>query len=120
MSSLASLLKQSPTNSAAVLAAADAALKASPNDVHTQHVKVVAQLNLDHFEDALATLKAGGAGIQRAASFEHAYALYKTGRLAEARTIAESLHDRAGRHLQAQVVWHSFWSTILECPLYSH
>ncbi|KAI5300069.1 Signal recognition particle core component [Ascosphaera atra] len=76
----------------------------------TSHVKVVALLKLDRFDDALRVLEAGGEPLKRVAAFEWAYALYKTGKLEEAVDIARSLSNsgdatgggRRAMHLEAQ------------------
>lgn len=86
-----------------VLKACNATLKQSKGDLNTQHVKVVALLKLDRFDDALRTLDAGGDALKERARFEQAYALYKTGELQEARSISKSIEsNRGAKHLQAQ------------------
>jgi signal recognition particle subunit SRP72 len=103
VSSLASLLKQTHIeDDEEVLRAANAALKQSKNDVDTQHVKVVALLKLDRFDDALHALNAGGDALKARASAEHAYVLYKTGQPAAAAQIAHERSERAYRHIEAQ------------------
>ena len=106
--SLSSLLGQSSiTDDNEVLQAANAALNKSGKGVDAQHVKVVALLKLDRFDDALRTLEHGGAQLKERARLEHAYALYKSGKPEEAAKIAHSvsggdLDDRGMRHVEAQ------------------
>ena len=101
---LSSLLKRTTIDDhEAVLKACNATLKQSKTDLDAQHVKVVALLKLDRFDDALQALDAGGSGLQERACFERAYALYKTGKLEEANSIAESIiKARGAKHVQAQ------------------
>jgi len=78
---LASLLKQtSIEDHESVLQAANAQLKQSKGDIEAQHVKVVALLHLDRFEDAVKAVEHGGAKLKEQARLEHAYALYKSGK----------------------------------------
>ena len=104
---LSTLLKQATIDDhEAVLKACNAALKQSKGDLATQHTKVIALLKLDRFDDALRTLDAGGDGLKQLARFERAYALYKTGELEEAKSLAKSIGDsRGARHLQAQAFY---------------
>ena len=102
---LSSLLKQSTIDDhEQLLKAADATLKTSKNDVEAQHVKVVALLNLDRFDDALRVLETGGDPIKDRARLEWAYALYKTGQPAEAAEVAREGQGRGMRHVEAQAV----------------
>lgn len=105
--SLSSLLAQASLDDHdEVLKAANAAIKKSKGDLDAQHVKAVALLHLDRFEDALKVLE-DTTGLQDKAQFEHAYALYKTGNAAKAVTVAESAGPSAGRgtkHMLAQAV----------------
>lgn len=102
---LSSLLKQSSIDDhEQLLKAADAALKTSKNDVEAQHVKIVALLNLDRFDDALRVLETGGDSIKERARLEWAYALYKTGKPAEAAEVAHEGQGRGMRHVEAQAV----------------
>lgn len=89
-----------------VLKAANAALSKSKADKDAQHIKVVALLHLDRFEDALELLE-GVQDLQDQAQFEYAYALYKTGNATKAARIAEAAGPNAGRgmkHMLAQAV----------------
>jgi signal recognition particle subunit SRP72 len=89
-----------------VLKAANAAVKKSKSDLEAQHVKAVALLHLDRYEDALEVLE-NAPGLQEKAAFEYAYALYKTGNAAKAVGIAEAGSTSAGRgmkHMLAQAV----------------
>jgi signal recognition particle subunit SRP72 len=89
-----------------VLKAANAAVKKSKSDLEAQHVKAIALLHLDRYEDALEVFE-HAPGLQEKASFEYAYALYKTGNAAKAVGIAEAGGPSAGRgmkHMLAQAV----------------
>ena len=103
LSSLASLLKQSHIrDDDEVLRAADAALKTSKNDIEAQHVKVVALLKLDRYDDAITALNAGGEKLKERATLEHAYALYKSGHPAAAAELAAKTSSRGHAHVEAQ------------------
>lgn len=103
VSSLASLLKQADIEDhEQILRAADAALKQSKGDLHAQHVKVVALLKLDRYDDAVKAVEAGGAKLKEQARLEYAYALYKSGKPAEAAEIASVGEERGYKHVEAQ------------------
>ncbi|KAK4143763.1 uncharacterized protein C8A04DRAFT_12043 [Dichotomopilus funicola] len=82
---------------------------------HAQHVRVVALLNLDRFDDALRAIAEGGDALARNCAFEKAYAFYKTGDLEAAQTVlreagagASAASERAQRglkHIAAQVAY---------------
>lgn len=108
---LTALLSAADPEPSAILAAASAAASSSDgNSAATtlaRHAQAVALLHLERFDEALGIFSTGGSSLQAAAPFEYAYALYKTGRLAEAARIAGRLEGaaaRAGLYLQAQVV----------------
>lgn len=88
-----------------VLRTCNAVLAKSTGDQEAQHVKVVALLNLDRFEDTLRVLEEGGDALKARASLEFAYALYKVGRLEEAVEIAaKTSSGRGAKHVEAQAV----------------
>jgi tetratricopeptide (TPR) repeat protein len=105
--SLSSLLAQaSIEDHDEVLQATDATLKKSKGDQDAQHVKAVALLYLDRYEDALEVFEAAKE-LQDKARFEYAYALYKTGNAAKAAEVAGAAGTDAGRgtkHMLAQAV----------------
>lgn len=102
-SSLASLLKQTHLDDhEEVLKQANAAMKQSKGDLDAQHVKVVALLKLDQYDDALAALDAGGDKLKERATLEHAYALYKCGKPADAAELARKSSQRGPQHVEAQ------------------
>jgi signal recognition particle subunit SRP72 len=105
---LASLLGQaSITDHNQVLSACETALSKSKNDPQALQVKIVALLNLDRFQDAVATVEAGGEEIKQRARLEYAYALYKNGQAAKAAEVAgqdSNESDRGLRHVEAQAV----------------
>ncbi|KAM0280284.1 hypothetical protein ACHAQH_004120 [Verticillium albo-atrum] len=88
-----------------VLHAANAALKASRFDISAQRTRVIALLKLDRFEDALRALADGGTKLEADCQLEKAYALYKTGKLDEAASIASSASGRSFSHVAAQVAY---------------
>lgn len=78
----------------------------SPEKITAQHAKVVALLKLDRFADALRIIASGGDTLAARCVLEHAYALYKTGDLDTAATIAASAaSSRALQHIAAQVAY---------------
>jgi signal recognition particle subunit SRP72 len=103
VSTLASLLKKTHIEDHdEILSSADAALKQSKGDLEVQHVKVVALLKLDRYSDAVAAIEAGGDKLKDKASLEYAYALYKSGKPAEAAEIASKSSQRGYNHVEAQ------------------
>ena len=101
--SLATILKRTDIEDhEEVLKAADAALKQLKGDLEAQHVKVVALLKLDRYEDAVKAVDAGGAKLKDKVRLEYAYALYKAGRPSEAAEIAKGGSDRGFKHVEAQ------------------
>jgi signal recognition particle subunit SRP72 len=91
-----------------VLNACESTLAKSPADAQAQHVKIVALLNLDRFQEAVTAVEAGGEQIKKTARLEYAYALYKNGQAAKAAEVAgqdsSSESDRGLRHVEAQAV----------------
>ncbi|SMY22579.1 unnamed protein product [Zymoseptoria tritici ST99CH_1A5] len=103
MSSLAALLKRTHIeDDEGVLKAANNALKQSKSDLEAQHVKVVALLKLDRYDDALKTLEDGGERLKQRASLEHSYALYKSGKPSAAAELAQKGTKRGFHHVEAQ------------------
>jgi signal recognition particle subunit SRP72 len=89
------------------LRSSNAALAKSKSDIQAQHVKVVALLKLDRYEDCLRVFEDGGDALKKRAALEYAYVLYKTGNLDEAIEVASRVaDDRGARHLEAQAVCH--------------
>ena len=88
-----------------VLKAANAVLKSSKNDLDGLHTRVVALLKLDRFHDALRALDDGGNRLAERCVLEKAYALYKTGQLAEAEKVTQTSDTRGLRHVAAQVAY---------------
>ncbi|EME45314.1 hypothetical protein DOTSEDRAFT_71142 [Dothistroma septosporum NZE10] len=108
VSSLASLLKQTHiVDDEDYLEAANAALKQSKSDLEAHHVKVVALLKLDRFEDALTAFETAGDKLTARARLEHCYALYKCGKPAEAAELAQQNADRGLQHVEAQARYRS-------------
>ncbi|KAL9580280.1 MAG: hypothetical protein Q9203_006364 [Teloschistes exilis] len=86
-----------------VLKACNALLKQSKKDLSAQHAKLVALLKLDRYEDALKVLEGAGRDLVDQVQLEKSYALYKTGQLSEAASIAKAITDERGaRHVEAQ------------------
>lgn len=112
MQSLAALLQRATIDDhEEVLKSCNAALKKSKTDIHAQHVKAVALLKLDRYEDCLRIIEEGGDALKQRASLEYAYALYKVGKLSEALDVAAKLcTGRGAKHVEAQAV----------CPFPNH
>ena len=88
-----------------ILKACNATLKASKGDLEAAHFKVVALVKLDRHDDALRVLENFGDKLKAKAKLEHAYILYKLGRLEHARTLSKEISDsRGARHVEAQSV----------------
>ncbi|KAI4205570.1 MAG: hypothetical protein LQ350_000349 [Teloschistes chrysophthalmus] len=86
-----------------ILKACNASLKQSKKDLSAQHAKFVALLKLDRYEDALKVLESAGRDLVDQVQLEKSYALYKTGQLSEAASIAKAItDDRGARHVEAQ------------------
>lgn len=103
---LSSLLGQtSITDHDEVLKAANVTLSKSKNDIEAQHVKVVALLKLDRFDDAVHVVENGGDQLKERARLEWAYALYKAGKPDQAAKAAHedaNVSGRGMRHVEAQ------------------
>ncbi|KAI3318224.1 hypothetical protein HD806DRAFT_322384 [Xylariaceae sp. AK1471] len=108
---LASLLRASTIQDHdEVLKLANAAIKASKNNIDAHHTRVVALLKLDRFDDALRAIVEGGHALESRCILEKTYALYKSGQLQEARETAEKAPStqavsRPFRHLRAQIAY---------------
>ena len=111
--SLSALLQSSTIDDhEEILKACNTSLKQSKGDLETQHVKIVALLKLDRFEDALRVFEEGGDKLKKNAAVERAYALYKIGELSEATEIAKGVTgNRGARHVEAQAVRISLTAT---------
>lgn len=106
--SLAALLSQTHLDDhEEILKAANNHLSKSKNDLEGQHVRIVALLKLDRFDDALRQFESGGDKLKKQAALEYAYALYKTGKLADAEKVAaEAANDERGvQHVLAQATY---------------
>ncbi|CEJ60787.1 Putative Signal recognition particle subunit SRP72 [Penicillium brasilianum] len=87
-----------------VLKSCNETLKKSKNDQNAQHIKAIALLKLDRYEDALRVFETGSDALKQAAGLEYAYALYKCGKLDEALdAVTKSGAGRGASHLEAQV-----------------
>jgi signal recognition particle subunit SRP72 len=105
-STLSSLLRSASIDDHdEVLKAANAVLKTSKNNPEALHTRVVALLKLDRFDDALRALDDGGDNLAERCTLEKAYALYKTGQLAEAEKLAQGQDKRGLKHIAAQVAY---------------
>lgn len=102
---LSSLLEQSTINDhEEVVKACNAALKESRSNIRTQHVKAVALLHLNRFDDVIRLFEEGGERLRGEAQLEYAYALYKTGDLEKAEQVAGEIDSRGAKHLEGQAV----------------
>lgn len=104
--SLSSLLQRATIDDhEEVLQSCNDVLAKSKSDLRAQHIKVIALLKLDRYEDALRVLEAGDDALKKRAALEYAYALYKCARLEEAlEAVTQSGAGRGAAHLEAQVV----------------
>ncbi|KAF7712617.1 Uncharacterized protein PECH_003001 [Penicillium ucsense] len=103
--SLSSLLERATIDDhEEVLNSCNEALKKSKNDQTAQHIKAIALLKLDRFDDALRVFEGAGDALKTTASVEYAYTLYKCGKLEKALDIVTSSGaGRGAQHLEAQV-----------------
>ena len=100
---LASLLKQTSIDDHdARLKAANNVLKHSKKDLEAQHIRIIAYLKLDRFDDALRAFETGGEALQAKARLEYAYALYKSAKPEDAARIATQGEGRGYQHVEAQ------------------
>ncbi|KAH0558933.1 hypothetical protein GP486_004439 [Trichoglossum hirsutum] len=90
-----------------VLKAADAVLKKSKTEIDALHVKIVALLKLDRYEDALRVVEEGGDLLKEKAALEWAYALYKVGRYTDVEGVVRKAGrgSRGLRHVEAQTCY---------------
>ncbi|KAL3475637.1 hypothetical protein BJX99DRAFT_229339 [Aspergillus californicus] len=105
--SLSSLLQRASIDDhEEVLRSCDAALAKSKSDFQAQHVKVIALLKLDRYEDCLRVFEDGGDNLKAKAALEYGYALYKSGNPDAAIDVVSGLvDDRGARHLEAQATY---------------
>ena len=88
-----------------ILRVCNAALKKSKADTDTQHIKAIALLKLDRYDDAARLFEQAGDALETKAKLEFAYTLYKTGKLQDAAKKASELEGQRGaRHIEAQSV----------------
>ncbi|OJJ44090.1 hypothetical protein ASPZODRAFT_72804 [Penicilliopsis zonata CBS 506.65] len=105
--SLSSLLQRTTIEDhEAVLKSCNAVLAKSKSDTRAQHVKAVALLKLDRYEDCLRVFEDAGDALKQSAGLEYAYALYKCGKPEDAITIVSQLGaGRGAQHLEAQAAY---------------
>ena len=88
-----------------VLDAANATLKKNKKDSEALHVKVVALVKLERYDDALRVLEEDSDSLKGRAQLEKAYALYKLARFGEVECITQTApQDRGMRHIEGQAV----------------
>ena len=118
MTSLTSLLQRATIDDhEEVLKSSNAALAKSKSDLYAQHVKAVALLKLDRYEDSLRVFEEAGDVLKQRVPLEYAYALYKCGQLEEAVAVTTRVDNGRGvRHLEAQAVM----TPLLFSMLYTH
>ena len=106
-SELASLLKRSTIEDHnEVLKAANNVLKTSKKDIQAQHVKLVALVKLERYDEAVHFGTECGQSLQESANLAFAYALYKTGEWDKAAEIAmKTQGDRGLNLLAAQALY---------------
>ncbi|RAL16097.1 signal recognition particle subunit SRP72 [Aspergillus homomorphus CBS 101889] len=102
--SLSSLLQRASIDDHdEVLQSANDALAKSKIDQHAQHIKIVALLKLDRYDDCLRVFEEAGDGLKKRAALEYAYVLYKSGQLEQAIEVVSGVTgDRGALHLEAQ------------------
>nr|KMM64092.1 hypothetical protein CPAG_00444 [Coccidioides posadasii RMSCC 3488] len=107
LQSLSVLLQQSSIDDHdEIIKTCNAILKRSKTDLEARHVKTVALLKQDRFEEAIKVIEDGGDALQQRASLEWAYALYKTGKLDKAIEVAAaSGRGRGAKHVEAQAAY---------------
>ncbi|CAK44689.1 uncharacterized protein An04g06890 [Aspergillus niger] len=107
--SLSSLLQRASIDDhEEVLQSCNAALAKSKSDLHAQHIKAVALLKLDRYEDCLRVFEEAGDGLKKRAALEYAYALYKCGQLDPAiEVVSRVAGERGALHLEAQASYRS-------------
>jgi signal recognition particle subunit SRP72 len=105
--SLASLLQRASIDDhEEVIQSCNAILAKSKSDLKAQHIKVIALLKLDRYEEALETFGYKGSALEQSAGLEYAYASYKCGFLEQAtEAVTRAAAGRGATHLEAQVVW---------------
>ncbi|CAG8015774.1 unnamed protein product [Penicillium olsonii] len=103
--SLVSLLQRASIDDhEEVIQSCNAVLAKSKSDLKAQHIKVIALIKLDRYEEALKTFEAGGDALKKSAGLEYAYAAYKCGKLEEAAAaVTSAAAGRGASHLEAQV-----------------
>lgn len=116
--SLSSLLQRTTIDDhEEVLQFCNDVLAKSKSDLHAQHIKAVALLKLDRYEDSLRVIEAGGDALKKRAGLEYGYALYKCGKLDEAiEAVTQSGAGRGVSHLEAQVVWSPLFAVTPATP----
>ncbi|KAF3483642.1 uncharacterized protein GIQ15_02966 [Arthroderma uncinatum] len=104
LQSLSALLQRSTINDhEEIIKACNVILKKSRNDVEAQHIKTIALIKLDRFDDAIRVIEEGGDTLKKRLPLERSYALYKSGKLDEATAIATSIGSgRGAKHVEAQ------------------
>jgi signal recognition particle subunit SRP72 len=85
-----------------LLKASNAALVKNKSDIEAQRVKTIALIKLDRYQEAVSFVEERGQSLREKVSLEHAYSLYKVGRLEEAADAAKSAGTRGAQHLEAQ------------------
>ncbi|TQV99150.1 hypothetical protein V2A60_004644 [Cordyceps javanica] len=90
-----------------ILEAANLAINADKSNVLARHIKLVALLKLDRFDDAIRFLAESGSTLESKCILEMAYALYKSGELKEATSTLKKgdLRERSLQHIAAQVAY---------------
>ncbi|KAK2871932.1 hypothetical protein FQN49_002691 [Arthroderma sp. PD_2] len=104
LQSLTALLQRSTINDhEEIIKACNVILKKSRNDVEAQHIKTIALIKLDRFDDAIRVIEEGGDTLKKRLPLEWSYALYKSGKLDDATAIATSISSgRGAKHVEAQ------------------
>jgi signal recognition particle subunit SRP72 len=102
---LATLLRKTHLDSHdELLKAANATLKKSKNDITAQHVRAIALLKQDRYEDAVRAFEEAGDTLKEKAALAYAYGLYKAGELKKSEEVATRAGsgERGVSHVLAQ------------------
>jgi signal recognition particle subunit SRP72 len=102
---LATLLRKTHLDSHdELLKAANATLKKSKNDITAHHVRAIALLKQDRFEDAVRAFEEAGDAVKERAALAYAYGLYKAGELKKSEEVATHAGsgERGVSHVLAQ------------------
>jgi signal recognition particle subunit SRP72 len=87
-----------------LLKSANAALKKSKNDITAQHVRAIALLKQDRYDDAIRAFEEAGDVLKERAALAYAYGLYKAGEFKKSEEVASRANssERGVKHVLGQ------------------